>query len=266
MSDLYTVEVVIPIPLSQTFDYMVSKLEFENIKKGSRVIVSFGHKKLYTAIVVKKFINKQYDFNLKDIEFIVDDSPCLSTEQIDLFKWISEYYLCPIGKVYETALPKIFLVKSETIIKLSNEKNNLETSDQAILILNEIKNSVEITLKDIIKIYGKESIKLIDELIEKNKILLSEEVFDYYKPIIKSYLKINKTRDPYYLAKTPLQKKIIDLFFLENQTEISKSRLKNILNISDSAIKSLIRSNALVEFKKNILRSQDIDKKTDKKN
>lgn len=265
MSDLYTVEVVIPIPLSQTFDYMVSKLEFENIKKGSRVIVSFGHKKLYTAIVVKKFINKQYDFNLKDIEFIVDDSPCLSTEQIDLFKWISEYYLCPIGKVYETALPKIFLVKSETIIKLSNEKNNLETSDQAKLILNDIKNSVEITLKDIIKIYGKESIKLIDELIEKNKILLSEEVFDYYKPIIKSYLKINKSVDPYNLAKTPLQKKIIDLFFLENQTEISKSRVKNKLNISDSAIKSLIRSNALVEFKKNILRSQDIDKKTDKK-
>ncbi len=265
MSDLYTVEVVIPIPLSQTFDYMVSKLEFENIKKGSRVIVSFGHKKLYTAIVVKKFINKQYDFNLKDIEFIVDDSPCLSTEQIDLFRWISEYYLCPIGKVYETALPKIFLVKSETIIKLSNEKNNLETSDQSKLILNDIKNSVEITLKDIIKIYGKESIKLIDELIEKNKILLSEEVFDYYKPIIKSYLKINKSVDPYNLAKTPLQKKIIDLFFLENQTEISKSRVKNKLNISDSAIKSLIRSNSLVEFKKNILRSQDIDKKTDKK-
>ena len=67
------------------------------------------------------------------------------------------------------------------------------------------------------------------------------------------------------MAKTPLQKKIIDLFFKENQTEISKSRVKNILNISDSAIKSLIRSNALVEFKKNILRSQDIDKKTDKK-
>jgi len=58
---------------------------------------------------------------------------------------------------------------------------------------------VEITLKDIIKIYGKESIKLIDELIEKNKILLSEEVFDYYKPIIKSYLKINKSNCYFYL-------------------------------------------------------------------
>ena len=67
------------------------------------------------------------------------------------------------------------------------------------------------------------------------------------------------------MAKTPLQKKIIDLFFLENQTEISKSRVKNKLNISDSAIKSLIRSNALIEFKKNILRSQDINSKTENK-
>ena len=263
MSYLYTVEVVIPIPLSQTFDYMVSKLEFEKIKKGSRIIVSFGHKKLYTAIVVEKFINKQYDFNLKEIEFVVDDSPCVSIKQIDLFKWISEYYLCPIGKVYETALPKIFLVKSETIIKLSNKKNNLEISDQANLILNNINNSAEISLKDIIKIYGKESIKLIDELIEKNKIVLNEEVFDYYKPIIKTYLRINKSVDSYNLAKTPLQKKIIDLFFLQNETEISKSIVKNKLNISDSAIKSLIRSNALIEVKKNILRSQDINKKND---
>ena len=263
MSYLYTVEVVIPIPLSQTFDYMVSKLEFEKIKKGSRIIVSFGHKKLYTAIVVEKFINKQYDFNLKEIEFVVDDSPCVSIKQIDLFKWISEYYLCPIGKVYETALPKIFLVKSETIIKLSNKKNNLEISDQANLILNNINNSAEISLKDIIKIYGKESIKLIDELIEKNKIVLNEEVFDYYKPIIKTYLRINKSVDSYNLAKTPLQKKIIDLFFLQNEPEISKSTVKNKLNITDSAIKSLIKSNALIEVKKNILRSQDINKKND---
>ena len=212
MSDRYTVEVVIPIPLSQTFDYIVSKLEFENLNIGARIIVSFGQKKLYTAVVVDKYINKKYDFNLKQIEFIIDDAPCVSIEQIVLFKWISDYYLCPIGKVYETALPKIFLVKSETLIKLSNEKNNLETSNQAKLILNDIKNSPEITLKDIIKIYGKESIKLIDELIEKNKILLSEEVFDYYKPINKSYLKINKSRDPYNLAKTPLQKKLLIYF------------------------------------------------------
>ena len=59
LSDRYTVEVVIPIPLSQTFDYIVSKLEFENLNIGARIIVSFGQKKLYTAVVVDKYINKQ---------------------------------------------------------------------------------------------------------------------------------------------------------------------------------------------------------------
>ena len=83
MSDIHTVEVVIPIPLSQTFDYVVSKLEFENLEIGSRIIVSFGQKKLYTAVVIQKFVNKQYDFNLKEIEFIIDDSPCISIEQIN---------------------------------------------------------------------------------------------------------------------------------------------------------------------------------------
>ena len=67
MSDIHTVEVVIPITLSQTFDYVVSKLEFEKLERGSRIIVSFGQKKLYTAVVIQKFVNKQYDFNLKEI-------------------------------------------------------------------------------------------------------------------------------------------------------------------------------------------------------
>ena len=262
MSDRYTVEVVIPIPLSQTFDYIVSKLEFENLNIGARIIVSFGQKKLYTAVVVDKYINKKYDFNLKQIEFIIDDAPCVSIEQIVLFKWISDYYLCPIGKVYETALPKMFLVKSETVIKLAKEENSIKLSNQANLILKNISKSGEVSLKDIIKIYGKESIKLVDELIDKNKIILNEEVFDYYNPILKKYLRINHSADPYSKAKTPLQKKIIDLFFQLDEPELSKNRVLNELNITDSAIKSLLKAKALIESKKNILRSQEIKRKT----
>ena len=265
MSDIHTVEVVIPIPLSQTFDYVVSKLEFEKLEIGSRIIVSFGQKKLYTAVVIQKFVNKQYDFNLKEIEFIIDDSPCISIEQINLFKWISDYYLCPIGKVYQTALPKMLLVKSETVIKTSDEKNNFKISDKANLILKNISEQIEISLKDVVRVYGKESLKSINELIEKNKIILNEEVFDYYKPIMKTYLKINESLNAYELAKTPLQKKIIDQFFLFKENEISKKRIINKLNISDSAIKSLIKSNALISTKKNILRTQEISKKTNNK-
>ena len=90
-------------------------------------------------------------------------------------------------------------------------------------------------------------------------------MFDYYKPIMKTYLKINESLNAYELAKTPLQKKIIDQFFLFKENEISKKRIINKLNISDSAIKSLIKSNALISTKKNILRTQEISKKTNNK-
>ena len=43
-----SIEVVLPLPIDKTFNYAVSKDEFLNIYKGSRVVVSFGKKKLYT--------------------------------------------------------------------------------------------------------------------------------------------------------------------------------------------------------------------------
>ena len=97
-----SIEVVLPLPIDKTFNYAVNRNEFINISHGSRVVVSFGKKKLYTAIVINKFPNKNYEYELKEIEFIVDDKPCVNQYQIEFYNWISSYYMCPIGKVYET--------------------------------------------------------------------------------------------------------------------------------------------------------------------
>ena len=109
MTNINSIEVVLPLPIDKTFYYSLSPNEFNNISIGFRVVVSFGKKKLYTAIVVNKFLNKIFDYNLKDIEYIVDSKPCINENQIKLFNWISNYYMCPIGKVYESALPKLLL-------------------------------------------------------------------------------------------------------------------------------------------------------------
>ena len=86
------------------------------------VFSGFGKKKFYTAVVFSKFLDKNYDYELKEIEYIIDDKPCISDYQIKFFSWIADYYMCPIGKVLETALPKLFLIKSETVIEiLTNE-------------------------------------------------------------------------------------------------------------------------------------------------
>ena len=67
-----SIEVVLPLPIDKTFNYAVSKDEFLNIYKGSRVVVSFGKKKLYTAVVINKISSKNYEYELKEIEFIID--------------------------------------------------------------------------------------------------------------------------------------------------------------------------------------------------
>ena len=114
----YVIEVIIPLPIDNTFDYLVSESEFELISVGCRVVVSFGSKKLYTGIVLSKSKNVNIDFNLKEIKFIVDEIPCVGVSQINFYKWISNYYMCPIGTVFDAALPKSLLIRSETVIKL----------------------------------------------------------------------------------------------------------------------------------------------------
>ena len=46
------VDVILPLPLQNTFTYEVPT-EFSAIKKGMRVVVQFGQKKFYTAVVYK---------------------------------------------------------------------------------------------------------------------------------------------------------------------------------------------------------------------
>ena len=60
----HVIEVVIPLPIDKTFDYLVSEAEYEIIKEGFRVVVSFGSKKLYTGIVLNKFKVKNIEYNL----------------------------------------------------------------------------------------------------------------------------------------------------------------------------------------------------------
>ena len=83
-----SIEVVLPLPIDKTFSYAVTKEEFNNIIGGSRVVVSFGKKKFYSAVVIDKFSDKNYDYELKEIEYIIDDKPCVNHYQIKCISFI----------------------------------------------------------------------------------------------------------------------------------------------------------------------------------
>ncbi len=98
------VETIVPLPLDGLFTYAVPNEMAARIAPGMRVQVPFGRTKTHTAVVLNIHQNKP-NFEVKPIICILDDKPVLLPAQLDLWKWISHYYMAPIGDVYTAALP-----------------------------------------------------------------------------------------------------------------------------------------------------------------
>ena len=115
---MHFIDVIIPLPIKSTFTYSINKDEFNFINPGFRVMVPFGKSKFTTGIVIQKHHKVPVSYEPKEIEFIIDKEPCVTQSQLIFFKWISEYYMTPIGQVIKVALPKLLLLKSESEIIL----------------------------------------------------------------------------------------------------------------------------------------------------
>ncbi len=94
------------MPLDGVFTYSVPQSLEGQVRVGVRVLVPFGRSKTYVGIVDKSSVNYQLsDVNYKDVLQVLDASPILTDCQLRLWRWISDYYMSPIGEVYKAALP-----------------------------------------------------------------------------------------------------------------------------------------------------------------
>ncbi|SFV86868.1 Helicase PriA essential for oriC/DnaA-independent DNA replication [hydrothermal vent metagenome] len=104
-------EVAIPVPLNQTFDYLCE----QNAVVGARISVPFGRKKVVGVVLA---IKDKSDFGkLKSVDKVLDDTPILDQPILDFLRWSAKYYHHPIGEVIATALPKNLRIGKEAIIK-----------------------------------------------------------------------------------------------------------------------------------------------------
>ena len=98
------VDVILPRPLEGYFTYVISDELAAGVKLGIRVLVPFGASKTCTAMAVRVHDEKP-DFDTKAVLQVVDSAPMLLPQQLDLWQWIAQYYMAPIGDVYTAALP-----------------------------------------------------------------------------------------------------------------------------------------------------------------
>lgn len=75
---------------------------------GTRVIVPLMKKEV-RGVVLREHtepIDKSFEDKIRPISSVVESAPTVSKEQLDLWQWMSGYYMCTLGEVMSAALPK----------------------------------------------------------------------------------------------------------------------------------------------------------------
>jgi primosomal protein N' (replication factor Y) len=95
-------DVAVPVPLDATFTYSIPE-DLPEPSVGGRVIVPFREKRL--CGIVTELHDREPSFKAKPVLQVLDTTPALTDELMQLGRWIAHYYIAPIGEVLRSMLP-----------------------------------------------------------------------------------------------------------------------------------------------------------------
>lgn len=274
MASKIWIEVILPLAIPKTYTYSVPLNFQKKIKIGCRTEVVFGKNKKYAGIV-KSISATQPAYETKDILNIIDDEPVVYQQQLDLWKWMSDYYMCSEGEVMAAALPTHLKLSSETILIYNDEYGDdfseLDNEEylvaEALLIKKELRLSEVQMVSDIIHVYP-----LIKRLIEKKVCYAWEAFNDTYKEKKENYIILNpqydndeKLNDLLNNSRAPKQMELLLSFlhFMKTQGEVSQSELLKKSGASAAQLKGLTDKNILFIERRSVDRLKSLPKKSD---
>jgi primosomal protein N' (replication factor Y) (superfamily II helicase) len=186
------VNVLLPLPVPGYFTYRVPFDLNDAVETGKRVVVQFGKKKVYTALI-QSVTEKVPAVETKYILGVLDLFPVVNPLQFRFWEWIAAYYCCTPGEVMNAALPSALKLASETKVRIVpglelsreilsvNEYNLLQAlTDNGPLTVSEAAR-----FADQIKI-----IPLIHTLIEKGYIVTEEEIRERFTPKTTTFVRL----------------------------------------------------------------------------
>ena len=263
------IDVIVPLSVANKFTYCVPKEMNEFIAVGKRVIVQFGKTKFYTAVVYNVHNNPPKDYAAKYIDSILDDEPIVTAAQLQLWDWISHYYVCNPGDVMNAALPSGLKLSSTSHITINPDFSLDEMpydyfTDKEHAVLEALMVNASLSFEDVSVMLSLKTVQVfISKLIKKGAIVIYEEIKDKYKPKLVDYIGVNPT-----LLNSELQlKEVLDALEKKafKQAEVLLSVLhllktdetakqlglvkKSVLlkTFDSAAIKGLVKKEVLIE-------------------
>ncbi|MBS1745254.1 MAG: primosomal protein N' [Bacteroidetes bacterium] len=271
-SDNVYAEIIIPFALPKNYTWSVPDSFRNAIKPGARVEVMLKNKR-YAGIIKKIITQKPEGFEPKPILNILDDEPQLHAQQLQLWQWIADYYMCSEGEVMQAAMPANLKLSSETIL-VWNEVHNEDFSDlndreyiiaEALNIRKELKIGEVQQLLDASHVYP-----VIKSLIEKNVCHVWEELKEKYKEKTETYIVLHpQYHDEDKLAdllnsstRAPKQMELLlsYLHLIKEEGEVTQPSLLKKSNASAAQLKGLMDKNILFAEKRSVNRIRSLPK------
>jgi primosomal protein N' (replication factor Y) len=268
----FFVDILLPLPVPGMFTYRVPYAMNDDIKRGQRVTVQFGKKRVYAGVVYKIHEKPPGKGLPKYILDILDDTPLVNDIQFEFWDWISDYYMSYYGDVLNAALPSSFKLASESKIMLADGfvPDNKYLTDTEYKITEALLQKKRLTIDEVSKIVGfKKVLPILKSMIENRALVMEEELKEGYKPKRQKFVRLAGE----YLHEEKLQQLMDELgkrahkqlevvmnfisltgFPLDETKNVKSSELLIKSGASQGVLKVLEEKGVFVTFEKNVSR------------
>lgn len=267
-------EVILPLPLENSYTYRIPADMEKSVVPGCRVIVHFGKKRYYTAIVLEVH-DREPDtaYETKEIFALLDLTPVLRRPQLRFWQWISSYYLCKLGDVYKAAVPSGLKLESETAVSYNpsfEADAPLRPAEQTVL--DAFSGVLKLTVSELEKKTGlRHVVPVITSLMQRGAVEVTEELRKGFTPKTQTYIRLAEPwRDEEHLhqafdlLKRARKQEMLLLAYLDLshamtpalQQEVSRKELLERSDASPALLDGLLKRGILEAYEKEVSRLQ----------
>jgi len=250
------VDVILPLPLNELYTYSLPIGICKSPEAGSRVIVQFGKKKFYTAIVYRSYELQQELPSIKEVTAVLDDSPIVTPLQLKFWEWLASYYICSLGDVYKAALPSALKLESETYIIANPDFMADEPfKPNEHKVYYSLSSTKAYRISEVTKLSGVSNIiPAIKSLVDKGAVYLSENVGKGYSPKTQAAVRFAMNFDDEelheildQLSKAKKQQHLLSVFIYLNlnSSKVLKKQLLDEANVSAGVLDALVEKDVL---------------------
>lgn len=225
--------IAINIPSAKTFTYSVPGAMENQLTIGKRVLVPFGKRKVTGYVTKITKVSEREE--LKDIIEILDKEPLFTEGDLKFYRWVSNYYMHPLGKALSDMLPGGIDVRSDIRIFPGDdgkERGGEKMSHTQRRIIGILENHHKgISLNKLKKELGRDIIKDDLKILQEWGLLRMEETLRNPEVKVKKECMITLSPGAPHDAKlTEKQKKILDILKDHGEVPLSElgSEIKNI--------------------------------------